>query len=160
MADERAFEDLWATQFRSVVWTAYLIVGRWDEAMDIAQESFTRAFQHWTRVSQLERPGAWVHRVATNLAISSARQLRRRRLQQEEVVEPPPPPDDELLAALGLLTPAQRSVVVLRYYLDWSIEDVAKALHKRPGTVTALTHQAMVRLRSVLSEEDQDESRT
>ena len=44
-------------------------------------------------------------------------------------------------------------MIALRFYLDWSVNDVAQALGKRPGTVTALTHQGMERLRSLLQEE-------
>jgi DNA-directed RNA polymerase specialized sigma24 family protein len=62
-----------------------------------------------------------------------------------------------LTEALARLSPAQRAAIVLRYYLDWSVEDTAKALRKRPGTVTALTHQGMTRLRELLVEEPLDE---
>ena len=55
-------------------------------------------------------------------------------------------------AALASLAPAQRAAVVLRFYLDMSIEDTAKALRKRPGTVRALTAQGIARLRDRLGE--------
>jgi DNA-directed RNA polymerase specialized sigma24 family protein len=51
------------------------------------------------------------------------------------------------------LTSAQRAAIVLRFYLDLSIEDTATALHKRPGTVRALTAQGIARLRGELGPE-------
>ncbi|MDP9343470.1 MAG: hypothetical protein M3Q23_15540 [Actinomycetota bacterium] len=47
---------------------AYLITGDREEAADVAQEAFARAYERWGLVSRLDRPGAWVERVATNLA--------------------------------------------------------------------------------------------
>jgi RNA polymerase sigma-70 factor, ECF subfamily len=149
------FEELWVHHFTAVARTAFLVSGDREAAMDDAQEAFARAFQHWGKVSKLERPEGWVHKVATNLAVSRS---RRRRLPHTPVGSNPgpEPPDDALFAAISSLTPAQRAVVALRFYLDWSIDDVALALGKRPGTVTALTHQAMVRLRAQLSKEPHD----
>jgi RNA polymerase sigma-70 factor (ECF subfamily) len=157
MPDDRAFEELWRAEFASVTWTAYLIVGRWDDATDIAQEAFTRTYQHWGRVARYERPSAMVHRIATNLALSATRRARPALPVEHRVVPPPEVPDPALTEAMRRLTPAQRAVITLRFYLDWSVDDVAKALHKRPGTVTALTHQGMERLRSELVKERLDE---
>lgn len=57
--------------------------------------------------------------------------------------------DDELLLveALQLLTAAQRAAVVLRYYADQSVEQAARALGRRPGTIRELTSQGVARLR-------------
>jgi RNA polymerase sigma-70 factor (ECF subfamily) len=152
---ESDFEDLWKAHYGSVVRTALVVTGNVEEARDVAQEAFARAYQHWSRVARLDRPESWVHRVATNLAISSARR-RRPRLPPPALIEPPEPYDDRLAALVKALTPAQRAVIALRFYLDWSVEDVARALGKRPGTVTALTHQALERLRPQMSEEPRD----
>jgi RNA polymerase sigma-70 factor (sigma-E family) len=152
------FEELWRDHFRSVTRTAYLITGDAQEAHDCAQEAFVRALQRWSKVGSMEKPEGWVHRVATNLAISSA---RRRRfpwtIETPTAVPAPEPPDDGLRRALLRLTPAQRAVIALRFYLDWSVQDVADALGKAPGTVRALTHQAMQRLRESAPQETTDE---
>lgn len=149
------FDDLWREHFGPVCRTAFLIVGDPEEARDVAQEAFVRAFQHWRKVSRYDRPEAWVHRVAANLAISSVRRARRAARVRADVHDPEIP-DAELMDALAILTPAQRAVVALRFYLDWTVEDVAQALGKRPGTIRALTHQGIERLRSQLKEEQPD----
>ena len=155
MNDADDFEQLWRTHFASVARTAFLIVGDAEEASDISQEAFVRALQHWRKVGKLEKPEGWVHRVATNLALSWRRRkapVAPERRASEPATEPP---DDELLTALMSITPQQRAVVALRFYLDWSVEDVATALHKRPGTVRALTSQGIERLREALTKESQ-----
>ena len=154
--DGRAsFEALCREEYVRVARTAFLITGDREEASDVAQEAFARAYEHWRRVARMERPGAWVQRVAANLAISWGRSQRVRRVFLERADLPEAVPDTagdvDTMGALAALTPAQRAVVVLRYFADQSIEDTARALHKRPGTVRALSSQGLRRLRSAMS---------
>jgi RNA polymerase sigma-70 factor (ECF subfamily) len=156
-AGDEAFEAFWREHFASVARAATGITGNVEDGAEVAQEAFARAYQHWAKVSGLDRPEAWVHRVAVNVAISHLRRAHRRIVPASPpIVEPPDAPDDDLLRALRGLTPAQRAVVVLRFYLDLSVDDVAKTMRKRPGTVRALTHQGMERLRSSLRKERLD----
>jgi RNA polymerase sigma-70 factor (ECF subfamily) len=155
------FEGLCRDHYASVVRTVYLITGDRQEALDIAQEAFARAFERWRTVAALDRPEAWVHHVAANLARSW---WRRRRVRRNVAAPSPPdlpephPPDLALMTALRSLTPAQRTAVVLRFYGDWSIVDVAKTLGKSPGTVRALTSQGVARLRELLGAEREEVS--
>ncbi len=164
MSDERleGFEALCRVEYPRIVRTAYLITGDREEAVDLAQEAFSRAFERWKVVSRLERPGAWLQRVVTNLAISWRR--RRRWTTVAELGGTASAANDstavEMLEALSFLTPAQRAAVVLRYYADQPVEQVAQALKKRPGTVRALTSQGLARLREFLREEIEDDARS
>lgn len=151
--EDARFEAFFKEQFPRVARTIALVTGDLQEGMDIAQEAMARTYQHWRKVSAMDRPDAWVHRVATNLALSRLRRRRPEKIVTEPPSPQPAPLDDELLDAVRSLSPAQRSVIVLRFYLDWSVDDVAEALGKKPGTVRALTHQGMERLRSLLLEE-------
>ena len=69
------------------------------------------------------------------------------------MIEEPSLPDDRLVLALQGLSPAQRRVVVLRFCLDQSTDQVADALKIRPGTVRALASQGIKRLRDELPQE-------
>ncbi len=158
MNTDEAFEVFWRAHYGSVTRVVSAICGDVQDGQEIAQEAFARAYQHWRRVSAMERPDAWVHKVAANLSISTLRRSSRGFGDARRGAVPAPePPDDELLRAMRALSPAQRAVICLRFYLDWSIDDVAEALGKRPGTVRALTHQGMQRLRAELTKEPQDE---
>src|SRR6266571_445137 len=55
-------------EYAAVVRAAHLITGDREEAADVAQEAFAQAYERWRSVSGLHSPGAWVQRVATNLA--------------------------------------------------------------------------------------------
>jgi RNA polymerase sigma-70 factor (ECF subfamily) len=159
VSDQRqAFEELWRREYPRVLRTVYLVTADINEAADVTQEAFIRAYERAGSVLRLDKPGAWVQRVAINLAISWRRQRRR----AHGVPAPPAVssetdvPDPDLIAALQTLPPAQRAVIALRFYADQSVEDVARALRKRPGTVKALTHQAVARLREHLREVDHE----
>jgi len=151
------FENLCRAEYAAVVRAAYLITGDPEEAADVAQEAFARAYERWSSVSRLDQPGAWVQRVAINLAISWWRRQRVRArfpdageigARTDSDLE-----DTDLMAALQALAPAQRAAVVLRYFADQSVEHAAQALGKRPGTIRALTSQGLARLRVLLSKE-------
>lgn len=156
---EDAFAALWRAEYRGITQTAYLILGDREEARDLAQEAFALAYQKWDYVSQLERPGAWLQRTTGYLGMAWRRRRRYRVRLRSRLGHTPmrsvenPESDPELVEALRALTPAQRVVVVLRYYADQSIDEVAGALGKRPGTIRALSSQGVARLRALLTAE-------
>jgi RNA polymerase sigma-70 factor (sigma-E family) len=159
-----AFDRLCRDEYASVVRTAYLITGDREEATDLAQEAFARAYERWKSVSRMDRPGGWLQRVVANLAISWRR--RRRAVPEDRIddrsagVADPEGSDLDLMEALSSLTPGQRAAIVLRYYADQPVAAVARALGKRPGTVRALTSQGLARLREFMAqEEEEDEAR-
>lgn len=149
------FEDLYRSNYARVAAAAFLLIGDRDEAADLAQEAFIRAYERWRAVSRHPYPEAWLFRVVANLAISRHRRERLRarwvRTWGPAAAAAPAPEVSEpaVLAALKNLTDAQRAVVVLRYYADLSVDQVAEALGKRPGTVRALTSQAFSQLRPI-----------
>ena len=166
---QEAFERLWREEYALVFRTAYLIVLDREEAGDLAQEAFVRAYERWRTVSRMHNPAAWLQRVVSNLALSWRR--RRATAQRHATTErhavPGPQdviettmPDPALFTALRSLPREQRAVVALRFYADQSVEDTARALGKRPGTVKALTHQGIARLRALLTEEERTDGAT
>jgi RNA polymerase sigma-70 factor (sigma-E family) len=155
VTDSRGFEDFCRHHYSGVARFAFLLTGDRQEALDLTQEGFARAFERWGRVSGLDRPEAWVLRVVANLGASWLRRRRRIILvaaPPETAVPVPEVPDPGLAKALDVLTARQRTVIVLRFYLDWSVASVADALGAQPGTVRALTAQGMQRLRQAFKE--------
>jgi len=143
----RLCEEEWPVVFR----TAYLITGDRSEAEDLAQEAFVRAFERWSTVSALDRPQAWLQRVVVNLSLSWKRRLavRRRSGGEPRRLQEQVPIDHDVVEAVRSLPPAQRAAIVLRFFADQSIEEVAAGLGKRPGTIRALTAQGIARLRNL-----------
>jgi YVTN family beta-propeller protein len=72
------FEHFYLREYRGVVELAYALSGNRAGAEDIAQEAFLRAHRDWQRVGRYQYPGAWVRRVAANLATSA---MRRRLIE-------------------------------------------------------------------------------
>lgn len=120
---------------------------------EIAQEAMAQAWRHWRSVGAFENPAGWTYRVGMNLANSAwRRKLIARRAHSHRGHEVPVARDvsaDDLAvrAAVESLPPRQRSVILLRYFADLPVEEVARHMRCRPGTVTALTSKAIAKLR-------------
>jgi RNA polymerase sigma factor (sigma-70 family) len=104
----------------------------------------------------------YVWRIIVNAHIDEVRCPGRRRerhvAEVPEALEPVPPeifPDGllggEVRAALAALPPGMRAVVVLRHWLDLSVEETAVLLSSSPGTVRSQTAKATARLRDLLA---------
>lgn len=126
-------------------------------AEELAQEAFVKVCQHWERVRTMDAPGAWVHRVGMNLAISRARRRRveRRVVAQIGALRPDSTPgadacveDDELRRAVLSLPPDDRAALVLRFHTDLSVADTATVLGIPEGTVKTRTRRAVAALRA------------
>ena len=116
-------------------------------AADATNEAMTRALGHWQKVRGYDRPAGWVYRVGLNWARSRLRKWRREvsGADRERAVEPALP-DPDLARAVAALPLKQRAVVVLRFYADWPVSDVAKALRVAEGTVKSRLSRALDQL--------------
>src|SRR6476661_9829005 len=78
---DAAFDALFRREFGAITRTAYLVVGDWEVAREIAQDAFVQVLRHWRKVQEMESPGGWVRRVAIRDAVRSRRRdARGRRL--------------------------------------------------------------------------------
>jgi RNA polymerase sigma-70 factor (ECF subfamily) len=135
-------------------------IGDVDLAADATDEALVRAYERWAKVQRLDRPEAWVYRVAANWATSV---LRRRRRSPHRLYEPaadaPAIADPTVHAGLAALDVKHRSVVVCRYLLGWSVAETAAALGVREGTVKSRLHRALAALHSTLHHLDPKDPR-
>ena len=130
-----------------------LYTGDRDLAEDLAQDAIAKVCQHWRRVRQLDAPGAWLHRVALNLAHSHFRRVRiGHRAQSRHGIREDRADDHTeaiaIRAAVAALPERERSAIVLRFYLGSSVRETAAVLGCPEGTVKTLTHRALARLRT------------
>lgn len=153
-----SFELFYQQEYASVVALAYGLSGGLWVAEDLAQEAFLRAHRDWVRVGEMDSPGAWVRRVALNLARSRLRRLRsetmaRLRLGPSTVMaESPDGREVEAFwAEVRRLPTRQAQAVALRYIDDLSVGEIAQVLEIAEGTVKALLHQGRERLRRQLT---------
>jgi len=140
--------------------TAYLIVWDLPEAEDLVQETLMKVARRWPKVRQMEHQVAYARRILVNLALDGASRHSRTRLELtgEAPPERPAAPNDqsaidvhdELLSALAQLPRRQRSVIVLRYFLDLPEGEVAAALKCSLGTVKSTASRGLARLEQTL----------
>ena len=135
--------------------TVYLMVHDVDRAEDITQDAFVQLLKHWKKVSRYDRPGAWVRRVAIRLAMDALRRERLRSILERNVDRPQTsqPVDIDLLRAIKSLSRMQRATVVLRYFEDMDVGEMAEAMRCSQATVRVHLHRARKRLAELLGEE-------
>lgn len=155
MTELAELEDFCRDRYPKVVGLLSLYCGDHDVAEGLAQEVMAVICRDWRKVRKMPSREAWVHRVAINHANSFYRRRRaesraRERLQAETTARVS---DQDLSSALAIreavsrLPKRQRSAVVLRYYADLSVYETAELMGCSQGTVKALTHKAIARLR-------------
>lgn len=144
------FDALYAAHYTSLTTQLFAYFGDRQEAQDVVQEAFSRAWVRWRHVSEYDEPVAWVRRVAWNLATSNVRRARvaatfRRRYRPVHV--PPPSPDRvALLTALKALPARQRQATVLFYVADLPVEEIGGLMGVSGGTVKSWLHRARTAL--------------
>jgi RNA polymerase sigma factor (sigma-70 family) len=141
-------------EFASVTRAAYLIVRDRGAAEDVAQEAFTQLLLHWSKISRYERPDAWVRRIAIRRAVRFAQRERLRNVLVRWM-EPPRATvessvDPDLAAAIQQLPPQQRAAVVLHYFEDRPLTEVATILGCSHATAKVHVFKARQRLAQVL----------
>lgn len=109
-------------------------------AEDLSQDAFLRAHRDWARVGRYEDPGAWVRRVATNLAMSRFRRLRAEarallRLAGSSQLDEMDPEATEFWTVVRRLPIRQAQAVALFYVEDRSVDDIAAVLGITPASV-------------------------
>ncbi|MDW3177627.1 MAG: sigma-70 family RNA polymerase sigma factor [Acidimicrobiia bacterium] len=150
------FSTFYAAERHRLVRGLSLALGDDALANEAIDEAFTRALHRWHVVGTFDEPQAWVYRTAKNWATSRFRRRSRDRRFAPKIATPEasvdPTPDPQLADALKRLPEDQRNVLVLRYYLDWTIEAVAEALDVSAGTVKSRTNRALSELNRLLGE--------
>jgi RNA polymerase sigma-70 factor (ECF subfamily) len=151
---ESVFEDFYRAERTTILRAVVYALEDADLGAEATDEALARAYERWDDVGAMANPAGWVFRVAVN----HGRNRHRRRLLERR--KPPPPdrdrPDVEAIAdpalaqALARLPLDQRTVIVLRFHLDWSIDAIAESLGCAPGTVKSRLHRGLQRLESML----------
>jgi RNA polymerase sigma-70 factor (ECF subfamily) len=147
---------------------AAFLLGAGEEADDVVQEAFVKAFRHLSRFRTGEPFGPWLLRIVANETKNLTRSRRRRAALALRLAGPaaiaPDGPVDELLAAerrAGLVTAVnklpdrERQVLVCRYFLDLSEAETAQVLACPLGSVKSRTWRALNRLRGSLLPDQQ-----
>ncbi|MEV6417529.1 SigE family RNA polymerase sigma factor [Kribbella sp. NPDC051718] len=149
------FEEFARARTPQLYRTAWLLTGDRHHAEDLVQETLAKMFRAWRGLQRIDNPPAYAQTVLARTFISQ----RRRRSWSEQPVSSMPEradrPGDPALRislqnALAELAPLDRAVLVLRFFEDRSVEQVALDLGKNAGAIRTRTSRALDRLRVVL----------
>lgn len=166
--DERAFVELTSPHRPALHAHCYRLLGSLHDADDAVQETLLRA---WRGIDRFEPRGpvaAWLYRIATNVCLRMLEQRNRRQATVDAHLEPYPDwileqaasplagPEASaetreaiglaFVAAMQLLPPKQRAVLVLRDVLDWSAREVAELFQDSVAAVNSALQRARARL--------------
>jgi RNA polymerase sigma-70 factor (ECF subfamily) len=160
--DHDAFAELAAAAISRLDAAAWLILRDPDQAKDAVQNALVRAWRVLPTLRDPDRFDAWLHRLLVNACIDEARRLRRHRVDVELSEREPPAiagidtlvaDRDELERGFLRLEPEMRAVIVLHYYLDLTMPDVAASLGIPLGTAKSRLNRAIGLLRAALDAE-------
>lgn len=159
--DRQAFAELVQRHQRVVFYVARRYVKNDDDAQDIAQNAFVRAWRNAASFRGEASFRTWVLRIASNLALNHARDRGRWRsdeLDAESADHAPLAPDmladaessERLRTAISTLPAKQRMVVELRVQDGMSFAEVAAAIDSNEDAAKANFHHALKKLRTIL----------
>jgi RNA polymerase sigma-70 factor (ECF subfamily) len=169
--DGRAFSTLVERYQRRVTGVAMAVVHNQDDALEIAQEAFVRAYQSLGKFEERSSFSTWLYRITANLAIDFRRREGRQVVLRGEEGEKelgriPSSTGDSftetargelghrLSAALEELTPEHRAVILLREVEGLSYDEISDVLDCPRGTVMSRLHYARGHLRGILKDVD------
>ena len=141
---------------------ACAILGSPTEAQDATHDAFVQAWRKWSTLRDPSRFEPWFDRILVNSCRNRLRRSAKWRTQDlsDDLATSPGDPmgqaldRDVLGKAIAKLSPDHRMVVALRFYRDLTVDEIARQLDTRPGTVQSRLHYAMKRLHAALDEAD------
>lgn len=163
--DNTAFDQIFAAYQKQAVRTAFLITGDAALAEDAAQEAFVKCLLHIQKLRNPQRFRAWFFRILTRCAWSAA-EKKPLAMDWGEAAERSLPPIcdrypseknaayEALYRALEGLGQKQRTTVILYYFNDFSIREIAEATGSLEATVKTRLFAAKRRLRQILEEKE------
>jgi RNA polymerase sigma-70 factor (ECF subfamily) len=168
--DADAFRVLVERHSRALFRLAYRMTGNEQDAEDVVQESFLRAYRQLSRFDERASFRTWICRIALNCSLDVVRRRKRRSEQtgpgdaqgedpMQSLPARGPTPDriamsgqarDRIAAAMGELSAAERTAFVLRHFEGMCIDDVSRVLGCQPGAAKHSVFRAVQKLRRAL----------
>lgn len=166
-----AFEAIVKRHMKDAYFIALGLVGNHEDALELSQEAFFRAFKNIKQLSSKGKFFPWFYQILRNLCFSHLRRRRVRRADSFEeldgdnikagisdVFDPEAVAErneskDLVWKAIAQLDDKHREVIVLRHFQNLSYEEISKILFCNRGTVTSRLYYARKRLKEILDRE-------
>jgi RNA polymerase sigma-70 factor (sigma-E family) len=145
--------------------TAYLMCGDWSSASDHVQEALIRVYRHWPRLRSDAEAHAYARKAVVSVVIDAKRRRSSTEVPVEQVLDRPGGSDaadrsadrDLLTRCLAQVPARQRACLVLRYYDDLPVAEVASVLGCSEGTVKSQTARGLDTLQAAFARETDDQ---
>jgi RNA polymerase sigma-70 factor, ECF subfamily len=158
-AENEDFDSFYRREYPAVAALAFALSGRGSVAEDIAQEAFVVTYQRWARIRDYDKPGAYVRRVAANMAVSQRRRLGaegramgRLAVRARLTVPGIDLPDPSFWRAVRTLPRRQAQVLALYYLEDRPADEIGTILGCSAVTVRVHLHRGRLALEELLKE--------
>ncbi|NLK86073.1 MAG: sigma-70 family RNA polymerase sigma factor [Clostridiaceae bacterium] len=173
--DVAAFEELIDSYQKKVFNLALRIIGNYDDAADLAQETFVRIYKAISNFKEQSSFSTWVYRITTNVCLDELRRRKNKKVvsldedihmndgdMKRQVMSEDPGPDEAaereevrrvVNDAINKLSEDLRVVITLRDLQGMSYEEIAKTLDLPGGTVKSRINRARLALKKVLLSE-------
>ncbi len=169
--DTDAFRVLVERHSRSLFRLAFRMTGNQQDAEDVVQESFLRAYKQLAKFDDRASFGTWLYRIAANCSLDLVRSRKRRNEHlappaesetEDPVVSLPstaPGPErmalstevrERVAEAMRELSPTERTAFVLRHFEGMCMEEVSRVLECQPGAAKHSVFRAVQKLRRAL----------
>jgi len=163
LMDRDALEKLYHEHFAKTYRTAYMVTGNTQLAEDATQEAFLKAFSNFNSLKEITKFGSWISVIATNCAIDILRKNKKIIFTDNEEkylnsTSENSPQDSwekqetcqEVRNALLLLEPEDREILVLKYFNELSIQEIADLASLPSGTIKSRLFRAREKVRKLL----------
>ncbi len=151
------FRRLFERSNRNLLAQAYLLTDDRQEAQDLVQEVFLRAWRAWPQIADIQGQEAWLRRVLHNLVVSRWRSLRRRSLLRgagaSQVAPAPGVGHLDVVRALQSLPPRQREALVYVVIFDLTTAQAAREMRANEGSVRVWVSRGRANLERLLSQD-------
>ena len=134
---------------------AYSYMRNEDDALDVVQESAYRAIRDCGKVKNKDYLSTWIYRIVVNTALDMLRRKKKENITEElpEIPVEDQYQDLELRTVLNQLDDKSRTIILLRYFEDLKLEDIADIVGDNLNTVKARLYRSLKKLRLNLEAE-------
>ncbi|MCM3757299.1 RNA polymerase sigma factor [Sporosarcina aquimarina] len=137
---------------------AYSYVKNKENALDIVQDAIFKALQSIDRLGEIKYLKTWFYRILVNTSIDFIRKHQRVTVMDNEILDgylpqsEDDPTDMDLNDAIDALTPDEKSLIILRFFEDLKIEEVAAVLGENVNTTKTKLYRTLKKLRVEIGE--------
>lgn len=147
---EQLVEEILLKEYDRYFRLAYSYVGNGDDAGDIVQEGAYKAIYHSDSLKKTEYAGTWIYRIMLNEIFAFCRNRTEKSIDMGKI--PEQGAEDkyqnvDLMRALEKLEEKDRAVIVLRYFEDYKLGEIAEVLEENVSTVKSRLYRSIKKLK-------------